>query len=252
MKATSAVLKNNVPAGAGTCPSCDTDLPAGSRFCGICGVPVQQAETGQLTEQQRLVQRQAEVLSRWLEPEVKRPRRLKLALLVSVFVALLAGAYAVAQKNPAEPVAATVRVADPTPQAGGSTVDAPVIGDSAMATITTVEPGTTAVAGAQRRELATIDTTSTRRPAPRRVPQIRKAARPVAPGVLQMLVTPWASVSIDRRPGLRRARGADTLAAGVPHRLHFERAGFATIDTTVTLRPGEQRVLEVHMTPTKP
>ena len=74
----------------------------------------------------------------------------------------------------------------------------------------------------------------------------------MAPGVLHTLVTPWASVSINGRPGVRRARGSDTLPAGVLHRLRFERPGFATVDTTVTLRPGEQRVLEIQMTPTAP
>lgn len=79
-----------------------------------------------------------------------------------------------------------------------------------------------------------------------------KSAGPVEPGVVQMLVTPWAFVSVDGRAGQKRARGVDTLSARVPHRLHFERPGFVNFDTIVTLQPGEQRVLEIQMTPRKP
>jgi hypothetical protein len=86
--------------------------------------------------------------------------------------------------------------------------------------------------------------------APAKVPA--KVAGPVAPGIVQMLVTPWAIVSIDGRTGVPRARGVDTLSARVRHRLRFERPGFVTIDTTVTLQSGEQRVVEIQMIPRKP
>ena len=79
-----------------------------------------------------------------------------------------------------------------------------------------------------------------------------RSAGPVAPGVVQMLVTPWALVSIDGHAAQHRARWVDTLSARVPHRMHFERPGFVTFDTIVTLQPGEQRVLEIQMTPRKP
>jgi serine/threonine protein kinase len=72
------------------------------------------------------------------------------------------------------------------------------------------------------------------------------------PGVLQMLVTPWAYVSIDGLPRGQRTRGVDTLPAGRAHRLHFERVGFVTVDTTVMLRSGEQRLLKIQMTPRNP
>jgi uncharacterized protein YjdB len=74
---------------------------------------------------------------------------------------------------------------------------------------------------------------------------------PVAPGIVQMLVMPWAFVSIDGHAAVHRARGVDTLSAGVQHRLRFERPGFVTFDTTVMLQPGEQRVLEIQLTPRK-
>ena len=79
-----------------------------------------------------------------------------------------------------------------------------------------------------------------------------KGAGPAARGVVQMLVTPWAFVVLDGRAMLQRTRWVDTLSARVPHRMHFERPGFVTFDTIVTLQPGEQRVLEIQMTPRKP
>ena len=75
---------------------------------------------------------------------------------------------------------------------------------------------------------------------------------PGPPGVLQMLVTPWANVTVDGVPRGQRTRGVDTLSAGVPHRLRFEHAGFVTMDTTTTLQPGEQRLLRIQLTPRNP
>jgi hypothetical protein len=72
------------------------------------------------------------------------------------------------------------------------------------------------------------------------------------PGVLQMLVTPWAYVSIDGLPRGQRTRGVDTLPGGRTYRVHFEREGFTSIDTTVTLRPGDQRQLRIQMIPRNP
>ena len=67
-------------------------------------------------------------------------------------------------------------------------------------------------------------------------------------GILQMLIAPvWADVSIDGVSRGSRVRGVDTLVAGVPHQLRFERAGFVTVDTTVTLQPGEQLLLRIQM-----
>jgi hypothetical protein len=97
---------------------------------------------------------------------------------------------------------------------------------------------------------------ATRPPGAARVPPPVAPAKvtvkaPVAPGIVQMLVMPWAFVSIDGHEAVHRARGVDTLSAGVRHRLRFERPGFVTFDTTVTLQPGEQRVLEIQLTPRK-
>lgn len=75
------------------------------------------------------------------------------------------------------------------------------------------------------------------------------APAPGPPGILQMLVAPaWANVTIDGVPRGQRTRGVDTLASRVPHRLHLERPGFASVDTTVTLGPGEQVLLRILMT----
>jgi hypothetical protein len=62
-----------------------------------------------------------------------------------------------------------------------------------------------------------------------------------------MLVSPWAYVSIDGRARGQRVRGEDTLEAGVTHRLRFTRDGYQTIDTVLTLRPAEQRLLRILM-----
>ena len=70
--------------------------------------------------------------------------------------------------------------------------------------------------------------------------------------VLQMLVQPWAFVSIGGLPRGQRTRGVDTVPAGVPLRLRFEREGFVRVDTIVTLRSGEQRLLRIQMTPRDP
>jgi uncharacterized protein YjdB len=73
-----------------------------------------------------------------------------------------------------------------------------------------------------------------------------------APAVLQLLVTPWAFVSIDGVPHGQLTRLVDTLRAGVGHRVHFEHSGFAAMDTAVTLEPGEARLLRIQLTPRNP
>jgi len=72
------------------------------------------------------------------------------------------------------------------------------------------------------------------------------------PAILQMLIVPtWSFVSINGLPKGQRTRSVDTLRAGT-YRLHFERAGFAPVDTTLTLQAGEQRLLRIQMTPRNP
>jgi len=77
-------------------------------------------------------------------------------------------------------------------------------------------------------------------------------AAPTSRAVLQMLVSPWAYVSIDGLPRGQRTRGVDTLPAGVAHHVRFERTGFATVDSTLTLRAGEQRLIRIQLTPRSP
>ena len=68
-----------------------------------------------------------------------------------------------------------------------------------------------------------------------------------------MLIIPtWSFVSINGLPKGQRTRGVDTLPSGVAYRLHFERAGFIPVDTTVTLRAGEQRLIRIQMIPRNP
>ncbi len=76
------------------------------------------------------------------------------------------------------------------------------------------------------------------------------AAGPAPPAVLKVqLVTAWAFVSVDGLARGQKTLWVEPLPPGVPHRLHFERDGFVTIDTSVTLQPGEERVLRIVMTP---
>lgn len=65
-------------------------------------------------------------------------------------------------------------------------------------------------------------------------------------GVVRMLVDPWAYVIIDGRGRGQRVRGEDRLPAGV-HRFRFERNGYVSVDTTITLQPDEQRLLRVQL-----
>jgi hypothetical protein len=77
-------------------------------------------------------------------------------------------------------------------------------------------------------------------------------AGPPQPGILEMAIMPWSYVSINGLPRGQRTRGVDTLPSGVAHRLHLERDGFLTFDTTVTLRPGQRLRLIHQMRPRTP
>ena len=78
------------------------------------------------------------------------------------------------------------------------------------------------------------------------------AAGPGPPGILETAVMPWSYVSINGLPRGQRTRGVDTLPSGVAHRLHLERDGFVSFDTTVTLRPGQRLRLIHQMRPRTP
>ena len=80
-----------------------------------------------------------------------------------------------------------------------------------------------------------------------RIPLKRTSAVTVAPGFLRIQVRPlWAEVSIDRKNIGQRRDWGDTVGPG-PHRLRFEREGYITIDTTVTLQPAETLPLRIDM-----
>lgn len=71
-------------------------------------------------------------------------------------------------------------------------------------------------------------------------------------GLLQVMVTPWANLKIDGVDRGARTRSADSVSAGVPHRLRFDRPGFESVDTSVTLRPGERRLIQIQLKPRGP
>jgi serine/threonine-protein kinase len=82
----------------------------------------------------------------------------------------------------------------------------------------------------------------------RRLPPPQPVQQPAQPqrGVLQVLIRPWANVFVDGTAHGSNTRLVDTLAAGT-HTLRFERNGFVTVDTTVTLRPGQTLQLRIRM-----
>jgi serine/threonine protein kinase len=88
----------------------------------------------------------------------------------------------------------------------------------------------------------------TGRSLPNVAPVEQPAPQPVQPqrGVLQILVRPWANVFIDGTARGSNTRLVDTLTAG-PHALRFERDGFVTVDSTVTLRPGQTMRVQIRM-----
>jgi serine/threonine-protein kinase len=82
----------------------------------------------------------------------------------------------------------------------------------------------------------------------RRLPPPEPVRQPTQPqwGVLQVLIRPWANVFIDGAAHGSNTRLVDTLAVG-RHTLRFERDGFVTVDTTVTLQPGQTLQLRIRM-----
>jgi hypothetical protein len=75
---------------------------------------------------------------------------------------------------------------------------------------------------------------------------VQAAAPALRYGVVRMLVDPWAYVQVDGRARGQRVRGEDRLPAGL-HHFRFERNGFVTVDTTITLQPDEQRLLRIQL-----
>ncbi|MBI2614497.1 MAG: protein kinase [Gemmatimonadetes bacterium] len=86
-------------------------------------------------------------------------------------------------------------------------------------------------------------------PMPTRPPPTQEpAAQPAGPqvSILQLRVNPWANITINGASKGARPLLVDTLISGT-HLLHFEREGFETKDTTITLRPGETLRLVILM-----
>ncbi len=92
-------------------------------------------------------------------------------------------------------------------------------------------------------ERMTVPYTGRRLPPPE---PARPAPAPERPGVLQVLIRPWANVFIDGTAHGSNTRFIDTLAAG-SYRLRFEREGYITVDTIITLRPGQELQLRIRM-----
>ena len=81
------------------------------------------------------------------------------------------------------------------------------------------------------------------------------AQEPAAPppaaaqlGILQLRVNPWANITINGESRGAKPQLVDTLIPGT-HLLRFERDGFETKDTTITLRSGQILRLQIRMVP---
>ena len=89
-------------------------------------------------------------------------------------------------------------------------------------------------------------------PTPTRPPPTQEPAAPPPAGsqvaILQLRVAPWANITINGEAKGARPQLVDTLIPGT-HLLHFEREGFETKDTTITLKPGETARLLIRMVP---
>ncbi len=87
-------------------------------------------------------------------------------------------------------------------------------------------------------------------PPPTRPPAAQEpAAQPPAGSqvsILQLRVNPWANITINGEAKGGKPTLVDTLIPGT-HLLHFEREGFETKDTTITLKPGETARLMIRM-----
>ncbi len=90
-------------------------------------------------------------------------------------------------------------------------------------------------------ERVTVPYTGRRLPPPEPV----QPAQPQT-GVVQILIRPWANVFIDGAARGSNTRLVDTLTSG-QHTLRFERDGFITVDTTVTIRPGQMMRVPIRM-----
>lgn len=124
---------------------------------------------------------------------------------------------------------------------------------------------TVQIAAGQTSRLPFSATKIAQRPAPQRPPtrpaptpaSTRAAAvtptprpsTPAATGTLQILIRPWANVQLDGVLHSQQTRFQATVIAGPTHTLRFERNGFKTRDTSVTLQPGKTLQLHVIMVP---
>lgn len=79
-------------------------------------------------------------------------------------------------------------------------------------------------------------------------PAAASPAGPGAKGILQVRVNPWANISVDGVDFPAKTGIVDTLLAGA-HSVRFEREGFITVDTVITLKAGDQTRLNVRLTP---
>jgi serine/threonine-protein kinase len=119
----------------------------------------------------------------------------------------------------------------------------------------------TAVAGkAQRipfagRAVAQAPARQVQKPLQQAAPPPPARPAPAAPtsaagtkGILQVRVNPWANISVDGVDFPAKTGIVDTLMPGA-HSVRFERDGFVTVDTVITVKAADQSRLNVRLTP---
>ena len=130
-----------------------------------------------------------------------------------------------------------------TARVSWSVADPAVASVSAAGVVTGVRAGITTVTAAGTGYNAGSATITVTAPA---------APAPTALAMLQMIVRPWANVTIDGVAKGQRTRALDTLSAGIAHSVRLEHPSSVTIDTIITLRPGERRQITFEMKPRSP
>jgi serine/threonine-protein kinase len=87
------------------------------------------------------------------------------------------------------------------------------------------------------------------RPAPSAVPDVPS---PQPPGMLQLLVQPWANVFVDDRPVATETQRLELELAAGRHRLRLENPNFASVDTTIVIEPGSRTLVTKQLPPRNP
>jgi hypothetical protein len=110
------------------------------------------------------------------------------------------------------------------------------------------------VEDAPARPREAVVATRSPQPGPRgaQPPPTTPAAPPAAPGTLQLLVQPWANVTIDNGRTRPEERRLELQLAPGKHRIRLENPNTLTVDTTFEIVSGAPTLLRIQMPPRIP